>query len=124
MRCHGVIGEFLDASYRIVEVERSASASGETGQLCGTAPTISQALVAAIDLRHERVDDEWSFVETMRHLVYATDAWASRTILDQPLPYQSPDCPATDGVSTGRRGSARDGPRGVPVVCGGDGGTR
>ncbi|HEY3259090.1 MAG TPA: DinB family protein [Pseudonocardiaceae bacterium] len=37
--------------------------------------------------RHERVDDEWSFVETMRHLVFATDAWASRTILDQPMPY-------------------------------------
>jgi mannose-6-phosphate isomerase-like protein (cupin superfamily) len=37
--------------------------------------------------RHERVDDEWSFVETLRHLVFATDAWASRTVLDQPMPY-------------------------------------
>jgi DinB superfamily/Pentapeptide repeats (8 copies) len=37
--------------------------------------------------RHERVDDEWSFVETMRHLVFAIDAWASRTILDEPRPY-------------------------------------
>jgi DinB family protein/pentapeptide repeat protein len=37
--------------------------------------------------RHERVDDEWSFVETLRHLVFATDAWASRTILDVPMPY-------------------------------------
>ncbi len=37
--------------------------------------------------RHERVDDEWSFVETMRHLVFATDAWASRTVLDDPMPY-------------------------------------
>jgi len=36
---------------------------------------------------HERVDDEWSFVETLRHLVFATDAWASRTVLDQPMPY-------------------------------------
>jgi hypothetical protein len=36
---------------------------------------------------HERVDDEWSFVETLRHLVFATDAWAARTILDQPRPY-------------------------------------
>jgi len=26
-------------------------------------------------------------VETLRHLVFATDAWASRTILDQPMPY-------------------------------------
>ena len=37
--------------------------------------------------RHERVDDEWSFVETLRHLVFATDAWASRTVLDEPMPY-------------------------------------
>ena len=38
-------------------------------------------------VRHERVDDEWSFVETLRHLIFATDAWASRTILDEPMPY-------------------------------------
>lgn len=37
--------------------------------------------------RHERVDGEWSLAETMRHLVYAIDAWASRTILDEPKPY-------------------------------------
>ena len=36
---------------------------------------------------HERVDGEWSFPETLRHLVFATDAWASRTILDKPMPY-------------------------------------
>jgi hypothetical protein len=38
-------------------------------------------------LRHERVDGEWSFVETLRHLVFATDAWARRTVLDEPMPY-------------------------------------
>jgi DinB family protein/pentapeptide repeat protein len=36
---------------------------------------------------HEQVDGEWSFVETLRHLVFATDAWASRTVLDEPMPY-------------------------------------
>ncbi len=36
---------------------------------------------------HERVDDEWSVAETLRHLVFATDAWASRTVLDEPMPY-------------------------------------
>jgi DinB superfamily/Pentapeptide repeats (8 copies) len=36
---------------------------------------------------HERVDDEWSFVETLRHLVFITDSWASRTVLDEPMPY-------------------------------------
>ena len=36
---------------------------------------------------HERVDDEWSLVETLRHLVFVVDAWASRTVLDDPAPY-------------------------------------
>jgi len=36
---------------------------------------------------HQRVDGEWSFVETLRHLVFATDRWASYMILDKPVPY-------------------------------------
>ena len=39
------------------------------------------------EVRQERVDDEWSLVETLRHLIFVTDAWASRTVLDEPLPY-------------------------------------
>jgi hypothetical protein len=35
----------------------------------------------------EQVDDEWSFHETLRHLIFITDAWASRTVLDDPMPY-------------------------------------
>jgi hypothetical protein len=37
--------------------------------------------------RYERVDGEWSFVETLRHLVFITDAWVSRTVLDEERPY-------------------------------------
>jgi DinB superfamily/Pentapeptide repeats (8 copies) len=36
---------------------------------------------------HERVDEEWSLVETLRHLVFCTDASAMRTVLDEPRPY-------------------------------------
>ena len=36
---------------------------------------------------HERVDGEWSFIETLRHLVFATDAWILRAILRDPVPY-------------------------------------
>ena len=36
---------------------------------------------------HQRVDGEWSFVETLRHLVFATDKWAGYMILDKPMPY-------------------------------------
>ena len=38
---------------------------------------------------HERVDDEWSFVETLRHLIFVTDAWVRRTILGAAAPYHS-----------------------------------
>jgi hypothetical protein len=37
--------------------------------------------------RQERVNDEWSLVETLRHLIFATDAWAFRTVLDEELPF-------------------------------------
>jgi hypothetical protein len=43
----------------------------------------------------ERVDDEWSFIETLRHLVLATDAWAGRAILEQPVPYHPFGIPHT-----------------------------
>jgi len=42
-----------------------------------------------------RVDDEWSFVETLRHLVFATDKLAGHAILDQPQPYHPLGLPAT-----------------------------
>jgi DinB superfamily/Pentapeptide repeats (8 copies) len=35
----------------------------------------------------QQVNQEWSFAQTLRHLVFITDAWASRTVLDQELPY-------------------------------------
>jgi uncharacterized damage-inducible protein DinB len=49
--------------------------------------TVARAERLPEPARHERVDEEWSFAETLRHLVFAIDAWASRTILDEPMPY-------------------------------------
>lgn len=46
-------------------------------------------------LLHERADGEWSFVETLRHLVFITDSWAARTILDEPMPYHPLGLPQT-----------------------------
>ena len=39
---------------------------------------------AALD---QQVNEEWSFAQTLRHLVFITDAWASRTVLDEEMPY-------------------------------------
>ena len=44
-------------------------------------------------LLHESVDGEWSFVETLRHLVFATDAWVRRAILGDPAPWDPLDLP-------------------------------
>ena len=55
--------------------------------------TVARARGLAPDLLHERVDDEWSFIETLRHLVMATDAWVSRAILGQPSPWDPLDLP-------------------------------
>ncbi len=37
---------------------------------------------------HESVDGEWSFTETLRHLVFATDAWVGRAILGDTSPWE------------------------------------
>jgi hypothetical protein len=35
----------------------------------------------------QQVNDEWTVAQTLRHLVFITDSWASRTVLDEELPY-------------------------------------
>ena len=44
-------------------------------------------------LLHESVGGEWSFIQTQRHLVYATDAWVRRAILGDPAPWDPLDLP-------------------------------
>jgi DinB superfamily/Pentapeptide repeats (8 copies) len=44
-------------------------------------------------LLHESVEGEWSFVETLRHLVFATDAWVRRAIQGDPAPWHPLDLP-------------------------------
>jgi hypothetical protein len=47
------------------------------------------ARIAALpdELRHRRVDGEWSAVETLRHLVFATDAWLGRAVRGEQRPW-------------------------------------
>jgi DinB superfamily len=57
------------------------------------AETFAHARRLPEDLLHERVDGEWSFIETQRHLVFATDAWIRRALLGDPRPYDPLDLP-------------------------------
>jgi uncharacterized damage-inducible protein DinB len=45
------------------------------------------------ELLHQSVDGEWSFIETLRHLVFASDAWVRRAILGDPSPWDPLDLP-------------------------------
>jgi hypothetical protein len=49
--------------------------------------TVARARELPEPLLAERVDDEWSFVETQRHLVMATDCWLRRMIKGVERPY-------------------------------------
>lgn len=56
---------------------------------------------------HESVDGEWSFTETLRHLVFATESWVGRTIEGDPSPWHPlslpwDGMPDTDGVPRDR----------------------
>jgi hypothetical protein len=45
---------------------------------------------------HESVDEEWSFLETLRHLIVVTDSWIRRTVLNEKDHYYSGGVPHTD----------------------------
>ena len=51
------------------------------------AETVARAERLPEPALRQRVDGEWSFVETLRHLVMATDRWAGYMILNKPMPY-------------------------------------
>jgi hypothetical protein len=42
---------------------------------------------------HRSVDDEWSFIQTLRHLSFASAAWVGRMILGDPSPWHPLDLP-------------------------------
>ncbi len=65
--------------------------------------TVERARSLPPELLHESVDGEWSFIETLRHLVFATDSWIRRAILGDPSPWDPlglpwDEMPDTSGV--------------------------
>jgi hypothetical protein len=49
------------------------------------AKTVARAQALPEAARHVPVDDEWSFVQTLRHLVFAMDKWFTAPILGEPF---------------------------------------
>jgi hypothetical protein len=68
--------------------------------------TVERARRLPPERLHERVDDEWSFVETLRHLSFATAAWVLRAVEGDPTPWHPLDLPWDEAPSG--RGFPRD----------------
>jgi uncharacterized damage-inducible protein DinB len=49
--------------------------------------TVARARALPAELLHESVDGEWSFVQTLRHLAFATESWVDRVVLGDPSPW-------------------------------------
>jgi uncharacterized damage-inducible protein DinB len=65
--------------------------------------TVDRARRFPPEMLDESVDGEWSFIETLRHLLYASESWVNRVILGDPSPWDAlslpwdemPDLPGT-----------------------------
>lgn len=55
--------------------------------------TVDRARALPPELLHERVGGEWSFIETLRHLGFASASWVGRAILGDPSPWHPLDLP-------------------------------
>jgi hypothetical protein len=49
--------------------------------------TIDRATTLTPEQQRVQVGGEWSFIQTLRHLVFVVDAWLSRAVLGAPMPY-------------------------------------
>jgi hypothetical protein len=68
------------------------------------ASTMSRALAMSEADRNRSVDAEWSFAQTLRHLVFVTDGWLGRAVLGEDPAFDPLGLPpsfVTDGESFG-----------------------
>jgi hypothetical protein len=72
--------------------------------------TIDRARQFTPDQLHESVNGEWSFIETLRHLSFASDSWFRRAILGEASPWDALGLPFSefpDGPAFTRARDAR-----------------
>jgi hypothetical protein len=55
--------------------------------------TVTRARTMPEDTLHRSVDDEWSFIQTLRHLNFASAAWVGRMVLGNASPWHPLDLP-------------------------------
>ena len=105
VRINGVdIGPLVEAELDRLQPERTKLRPTDAEGLRAAWTIVEQAWPSTVErarrlrpeLLHERVRDEWSFIETLRHLLFATDAWLLRAFLGEQDPYSSLDLPHTE----------------------------
>jgi uncharacterized damage-inducible protein DinB len=57
------------------------------------AQTVARACTLPEERLHEPAGDEWSFIQTLRHLCFASDAWVARMVLGRVSPWHPLDLP-------------------------------
>lgn len=58
-------------------------------------PTMARAAKLTEAELHQSVDGEWSFIQTLRHLIFVTDAWAGRAMWGEQRPFHPLGLPAS-----------------------------
>ena len=58
------------------------------------APTMARAAGLSDEQLHASVGDEWSYLQTLRHLLFVVDAWFRRSVLDLEQPFSPAGLPA------------------------------
>ena len=73
--------------------------------------TLARARTFPEEALHRSVDDQWSFIQTLRHLNFASAAWVGRMILGHASPWHSLDLPWDEAPGwAASRGTARHDP--------------
>ena len=66
----------------------------------GTVARARDLAATDANLLHESVDGEWSFIQTLRHLAFATESWLARAILGDPTPWDALSLPWEEAPDT------------------------
>jgi len=91
------VGEYVETELDRRHPERPLLRSHDPAELqegwrlvqADWAATIERVRAMPEGAERIRVKDEWSVIETLRHLVFATDAWFRRGVLGVEAPYTS-----------------------------------
>ena len=109
LKINGVeVGELVEAELDRRYPERAMMRPADAAGFCRAWQVIGQLWDGTVErarqldpeLLHASVDGEWSFIQTLRHLMLVTDGWIRRAVLGDPAPWHPLDLPWDDPDET------------------------